>query len=162
GLLELLHRLEAVFGLLGECLEDDGFDRFGEVGAAFSGARRLFEVVLAEDFKQALTIEGNGASDELVNKDSRRIDVRANVAIFMSDSIGGDVGGRSDEFAGLGELSPLRVAPVLGDAKVDDFDAIEFFALLGFEEEAIGGLDVAMKDALAMDGSEGAHDLHDD
>jgi len=72
------HRLgcgEAVGWLLSQCLQDDYFDGFRKVRGEVSGRGRILVDVLQGQTERGFVLEGETASDHLVEDHPQRVDV---------------------------------------------------------------------------------------
>ena len=131
-------------GFLPEAFEGDDFQVPGDFRIEEArGGRRDFNH-LPKSFEEGIGAEGRAAGERFVKNGPERIDIAGNgeLAGFAAGLFGRHVAGGADDRTGDGEIGfevELTREAEVGDA---------WFAL--FIDEDVGGLEIAMEDALLM------------
>jgi hypothetical protein len=144
---------EAVVGVLGEEAEDGVFEVLGKVGAVGTGRNRRRVQVLGEDGERVVAVEGQAAGGELVQHDAEGVEVGAAVELLAQRLFrrhvvdgAGDAALAGDVDAALADREP----------EVDELDRGVALAV-GVED--IGGLEVAVDEAVLVGVVEGLADV---
>jgi len=136
--------LEAVGGIFGNEFAEEGIDGFGDIDDLREGGNRLADV--GEDGVDCgFAGEEDLACEEEVEGAAEAVEISAGIGgTSVAGLFRGHEGGGPHDHAGLGELSSGGIVGGIepGESHIKDFDDT------GFVAEEIGGVDIAMDDAL--------------
>lgn len=150
-----------------EALVDDVLELMGKIRIDLSDGDGVVFEDAAENDTRALAGEWEMAGGHFVENDAERKEVGARVELLGANLFGGHIGDSAESAAGTGELGGSNClggegvggdgsgrgrGGNFGETEVEDFGA----ALAG--NENVGGLDVAMDDALGVSGLQGVGD----
>ncbi len=136
-------------GALAQAAFYDRPERVGDRGRT----ARLGAEVLVQDLEGGTAAERGTAGDQLVEEDAGAVDVDRGGLRAALGGLGRDVRGRADELVGAGQARGVGEA---GDAEVGQHRVHLAAVLL---EQDVGGLQVAVDDAVGVAGGEGVGDL---
>ncbi len=135
--------------VLGQAVLYDRPQRVGDGG----GAARLGAQMLVQDFEGGAAGKRRTAGDQLVQQDACAVDVDGGGLRAALGGLGRDIRGRADELMGAGQARGVGEA---GDAEVGEHRVHLAAVLL---EQDVGGLQVAVDDAVGVAGGQRVGDL---
>ena len=141
----------AILRVLGEGACDDGVDRVGQVGVVCPDCGRLGLEVLPEDAHRRAALVRWLTGQAFVQDAAERVDVGAAVDGAAFDLLGGDVVDGAERVAG--GRAGVGILGAAGEPEV-----AEVGVLVGREQD-VGGLDVAVDQAVLVRGVERVGDL---
>lgn len=136
---------KAFVGVFGESGLDDVVDGGWDGGIPKAHGWWGFVAVGEKDFEDGFTRKGELSGGELVECDTKRVDIDAVIEFSAFGLFGSEVGRGSKENAFFG--LPFGIVEKFGDPEVEDFGDKSFFT--AFEED-IGGFEIAVDNALTM------------
>ncbi len=139
--------------VLAQAALDDRPQRLGH-GA---GALRLLREVRLQDRHRVVALERRAAGDQFVQHDAGTVDVDRGGLRAAVGGLRGDVGGGADELVGAGDA---RGVGEPGDAEVGEHRVHPLAAVHGQGgQQHVGGLQVAVHDAVGVAGGQRVGDL---
>ena len=138
-------RGESVLGLLREPAGEHVVHFRGQLGIVVGGGRDRVAHVRHRLGGRGLSLERPGAGQQLEGDDREGVAVAGRCRRLATGLFRGQVPGRADDRAGLGEGGEMRGAR---DAEVGDLDSVLVV------EQQVGGLDVAVDDPACVGGVE--------
>src|SRR6478735_3207217 len=157
---ELLHRLIAMLGALGQTLEDDRFQpRRHVLWHWHQRADWYWRLVhmLREDAHEVVGIERQATAGQLIKNHTERVNVTAMIDGLPRGLLGGHVVWRAEHRACARELRAFRGRRDLGDAEVQNLDEIALPAAI--DQENVVRLQITMNDVRGMRGGQTLGDL---
>ncbi|SCE23907.1 hypothetical protein GA0115235_11505 [Streptomyces sp. DpondAA-F4a] len=144
-----VHGAGPLVGVLAQAALYDRPQRFGDVARPAG----LLAEVPVQDLQRGAACERRAARDQFVQQDARAVDVHGGGLRTALGGLGCHVGGRADELVGPGQS---RGVGQPRDAEVGEHRVHLAVALV---EQHVGGLQVAVDDAVGVTGGERVRDL---